>query len=125
MSAANRGLETKTNEKERNYMSTATLAVRRNQNLYRTKAEFKLGPVSSGMVVVAIIAVLALLYLNSITKTSVFGYKVTELQHQRNEAMNAKKELEVEAARLTSIQNIQKSKVVSGLVPTSQVTYAK
>lgn len=106
-------------------MSTATLAVRRNQNLYRTKAEFKLGPVSSGMVIVAIIAVLALLYLNSITKTSVFGYKVTELQQQRNEAINAKKELEVEAARLTSIQNIQNSKVVSGLVPTTQVTYTK
>jgi hypothetical protein len=106
-------------------MSTATLAVRRNQNLYRNQADLKLGPVSASMVIVAIIAVLALLYLNSITKTSVFGYQLTDLQKQRNEAINAKKELEVEAARLTSIQQIQNSKAVSGLVPTTQVTYAK
>jgi hypothetical protein len=106
-------------------MSTATLAVRRNQNLYRNKAEFKLGPVSTSLVAVAMIAVLALGYLNQITKTSVFGYQVRDLEVQRNEAVNAKKELEVEAARLTSIQQIQNSRAVAGLVPTTQVTYAK
>lgn len=106
-------------------MSTATLAVRRNQNLYRNKAELKLGPVSTSMVMVAIVAVLALLYLNNITKTSTFGYQVSELQRQRNEAVSAKQELQVEAARLTSIQEIQKSKTVSGLTPTTQVSYAK
>ena len=106
-------------------MSTATLAVRRNQNLYRNKAELKLGPVSTSMVMVAVIAVLALLYLNQITKLSVFGYQVTELQNQRSQALAAKQELEVQAARLTSIQEIQQSKSVAGLVPTSHVTYAK
>ena len=106
-------------------MSTATLAVRRNQNLYRNKSELKLGPVSTSLVAVAIIAVLALGYLNQITKTSVFGYQLRELQTQRNEAANQKKELEVEAARLTSIQQIQNSNAAHGLVPTTQVTYAK
>jgi hypothetical protein len=106
-------------------MSTATVAVRRNQNLYRSKSEFKLGPVSSSVVMVAVVALLALLYLTQITKTSVFGYKLTELQTQRNQAVAAKQELEVEAARLTSIQQIQNSKAVSGLVQTNQVTYAK
>jgi hypothetical protein len=106
-------------------MSTATLAVRRNQNLYRNKAELKLGPVSTSLVAVAIVAVLALGYLNQITKTSVFGYQVRELQTQRDSVVSAKKELEVEAARLTSIQQIQNSDVARGLVPTTQVTYAK
>jgi hypothetical protein len=106
-------------------MTTATLAVRRNQNLYRTKSEVKLGPVSSSVVLVAVIVVLALLYLNQITKTSVFGYQVTELKHQRNQAVAAKQELEVEAARLTSIHQIQNSNAAKGLVPTTQVTYAK
>lgn len=106
-------------------MSTATLAVRRNQNLYRSKTEFKMGPVSTTVVVVAVVAVLALLYLNQITKTSVFGYQVTELQRQRTQAIAQMQDLEIEAARLTSIQQIQGSKAVKGLVPTSQVTYAK
>lgn len=106
-------------------MSTATIAVRRNQNLYRNKAEFKLGPVSSTMVIVAVVAVLALLYLNQITKNSVFGYQVADLQRQRNVAVAEKQELEVEAARLTSIQQIQNSKAVSGMVQSSQVSYAK
>ncbi len=106
-------------------MSTATIAVRRNQNLYRNKAELKLGPVSASLVMVAVVAVLALLYLNQITKQSEFGYVRSDLERKRAQAVAAKQELEVEAARLTSIQQIQNSKRVSGLVPTTQVTYAK
>ena len=106
-------------------MTTATLAMRRNQNLNRSQAELKLGPISSGFVIIAIIAVLALLYLNAITKTSVFGYQLTQLQNQQTQTVSANQELQVEAARLTSIQAIQSSKAVQGLVPTTQVTYAK
>jgi anti-sigma-K factor RskA len=101
------------------------MAVRRNQNLYRSQAEWRLGPVSAGLVIVAVIAVLALLYLQQITKTSVFGYQLTALKQERSQAVAAKQELEVEAARLTSIQQIQSSQAVNGLVPTSQVSYAK
>ena len=101
------------------------MAMRRNQNLYRSQSEVKLGPISSGFVIIAIIAVLALLYLNAITKTSVFGYQLAQLQTQNSQEVSANQELEVEAARLTSIQAIQSSKAVQGLVPTTQVTYAK
>jgi hypothetical protein len=106
-------------------MTTATMAMRRNQNLYRSKATLKLGPISSGFVIIAIITVLALLYLNAITKTSVFGYQVTQMQQQKTQAVAAKQELEVEAARLTSIQQVQKSQAVKGMVATTQVTYAQ
>jgi hypothetical protein len=106
-------------------MTTATYAMRRNQNLYRTKNQVSLGPVSAGFVIVAAIAVLALLYLNQITKTSVFGYKVTDLQNQRDQVVSQKQELEVEAARLSSLQQVQSSKVVAGMVPEGQVSYAK
>lgn len=106
-------------------MSTATLAVRRNQNLYRTKSEMKLGPVSATVVVVAAISVLALLYLTQVTKVGVLGYQVSDLQKQRAQAVADKQELEVEAARLTSIQQIQSSGTVKNMVPSSQVSYAK
>ncbi len=106
-------------------MTTATMTMRRNQNLYRQKADLRLGPVSSGFVLIAITAVLALLYLNAVTKTAVFGNDLTKLQQAHNQAVGVNKELEIEAARLTSIQQIQNSKAVANLVPTTQVTYIK
>lgn len=106
-------------------MTTATYAMRRNQNLSRTQTNIKLGPVSATVVMVLTITLLALLYLNQITKSSVFGYQLSALQQQQKQVSQAKQALEVEAARLTSIQQIQNSQAVKGLVPTTQVTYAK
>lgn len=106
-------------------MSTATLAARRNQNLYRQPVKLQLGPISATFVVVALVSVLALLYLNQITKTSVFGYRVTELSHQRDAVLAAKQDLSVEAARLQSIKSTQESAVASKMVPTGQVSYAR
>ena len=106
-------------------MTTATIAIRRNQQLIRPVAKLKLGPVSSGIVVVAVISVLALLYLNQITKTSVFGYQVTDLANMQKKVSAERQELQVEAARLQSIQQVQKSNVVATMVVEGAVTYAK
>jgi hypothetical protein len=53
------------------------------------------------------------------------GYRVTDLTAARNQAMAAKQELSVEAARLQSIQATRNSAVAGKMVPTSQVSYAK
>jgi len=106
-------------------MSTATLTARRNQNLYRQPANVVLGPTSATFVVIALISVLALLYLHQITKTGALGYKVTDLTAQRDQVLAQKQELSVEAARLSSIAATKNSPVVAGMVPTGQVSYAK
>lgn len=106
-------------------MTSAVLTARRNQNLYRQPAKLQLGPNSATFVVIALISVLALLYLNQITKTGVFGYEVTDLTAQRNQILAQKQTLSVEAARLESIQATQSSKTAAGMVPTTQVSYAK
>lgn len=106
-------------------MSTATYALRRNQNLAKPTAALQLGPVSLSFVVIAVIGVLALLYLNGITRTSTFGYKVSELQKERTALQQKNQELQVEAARLSSIQRIQNSPTVAKMVPEQQVSYAK
>lgn len=106
-------------------MSQAAYAYRRNQNLYRQSATLALGPMSAGVVVVIAIGVLALLYLNQITKTSIYGYKKTELETSRDQLTAAKRELEVEAARLQSIQQLSSSPTVAKMVPESNVSYAK
>jgi hypothetical protein len=106
-------------------VATATLTARRNQNLYRQPAQLQFGPTSATFVVIALISVLALLYLNQITKTSVFGYKLTELTTQRNQIVAAKQDLSVEAARLQSIQATQQSAAASKMIPTGQISYAR
>ena len=106
-------------------MSTATVVLRRNQNFYRQRANLQLGPVSVGFTMIAIISVLALLYLTQITKTSVYGYRVSELAKQRDRILSNKQSLEVEAARLQSIQKIEESGTVKAMVPEKQVSFVK
>ena len=105
-------------------MTSATYAVRRNQNLTRQTTSLHLGPVSASFVVITAVSLLALLYLNQITKTNVFGYQITSLQQKTSDLQSSKQDLEVEAARLQSIEEIQKSPAVAAMVPESQVSYA-
>lgn len=109
-------------------MSYATLArpsARRNQNLSRQTTTLRLGPFSATFVIVAMVSLLALLYLNQITKTSMFNYRAVELDQQREELAQVKQDLGVEAARLQSIQEIKSSTAVKKMVPETNVSYAK
>lgn len=105
-------------------MTTATYAVRRNQNLTRQTTNLHLGPVSATFVVITAVSLLALLYLNQVTKTNVFGYEISSLQQKATDLASSKQDLEVEAARLQSIEEIQKSPAVAQMTPESQVSYA-
>ena len=105
-------------------MSTA-VAMRRNQNLYRQPATVQMGPLSASFVVIALVVVLALLYLNQVTKTSLLGEHLHSLQLQHDQVLASQDALNVEAARLQSIQQIQSSPAVSKMVPASNVTYAQ
>jgi hypothetical protein len=106
-------------------MTTAAITARRNQNLYRQPAQLVLGPTSATFVVVALISVLALLYLNQITKTSVFNYQMTDLTAQRDALLAQTRDLQVEAGRLQSIDAIKSSSVAKQMTPVSSVTYAQ
>jgi hypothetical protein len=105
-------------------MSAAPTA-RRNQNLYRQPAaQLKLGPVSATFVTIAMISLLALLYLNQVTKTSYFTYESAQLSASREKLLAQKQSLSVEAARLQSISTIQNSSVAKGMVAEGKPTYA-
>jgi cell division protein FtsL len=106
-------------------MSTATLVARRNQNLYRQPAQLVMGPTSATFVVVALVAVLSLLYLNQVTKTNVFGDRVSALTAQLSQVQSQKQDLSVEAARLSSLAATKQSSVARGMVQTTTVAYAK
>ena len=105
-------------------MSTATFSARRNQNLYRQPTKFKLGTNSATLIVIAIISLLALLYLNQVTKTGMLGYQLNDLSTKRDQIVTQKRDLSVEAARLQSIQTIRGSQAAGKMVPVAQVSYA-
>lgn len=106
-------------------MTTASYAVRRNQNLSRTATSSKMGPVSMTIAAIAIISVLALLYLTQITKTSVFGYKLSDARAQQAKLTAQHQELQVEAARLQSVKNIRSSQAAAKLTTQQNVSFAK
>jgi hypothetical protein len=107
-------------------MTTATYPMaRRNQNLYRQPVKVSLGPVSVSFLAIATISVLALLYLTQITKTNVLGQKVGELKVKRDLILADKQTLEVEAARLQSIQRIEASGASAKLVAEQDPVYAQ
>ena len=51
-------------------MSTAAMAMRKNQNIVRNKIKIQSGPVSATLMLIGLVVLLGLMYLNQVTKTS-------------------------------------------------------
>ena len=95
----------------------------RNRNVAAYKGSTRLGPVSNILVVGLIITALGLLYLVQITKTSVYGFELNDLRQTQDELSQANQSLEVEAARLQSLQRIKKSDLVKKFEPADDLGY--
>lgn len=89
----------------------------RNQNsvAYQTKA-FALGPVSNTITLIVLACLLGLLYLTQVTKTNAFGYQINALQEKSSQLKSQHADLEVESARLQSLQRVKNSEVSKNLV---------
>ncbi|MBA3678857.1 hypothetical protein H0W80_01510 [Candidatus Saccharibacteria bacterium] len=105
-------------------MTSATVGLRRNQNFTRKKLEFQTGPISIGLMLLGLIILLSLLYLNQITKTSVFNYKISNLQAKQNTLETSKQKLQIEAARVQSLASAKANASKDGLVKTDAVSFA-
>jgi hypothetical protein len=105
-------------------MTTASLGLRRNQNLTRTATIVQAGPVTSTVLLIGLVIVLSLLYLNQVTKTSTFNYRVSQLSNTKSELIQQQQRLEVEAARLQSVNEL-KSRTAANLSPAGNYQYTK
>lgn len=98
---------------------------RRNQNTTRFASTISLGPVSHTVLVSLMVAVLGLIYLTQMTKTSTFGYE----EQRRNESlaamMDQKRDLEIENARLQALERVSNSSVASAMTQPASVEYAR
>ncbi len=98
---------------------------RRNQNTVAFAHSAKLGPVSHTVLIAVMVAVLGLIYLTQITKTSSYGYVIEGLNNQKSELVAKKSELEVESARLKSLQKISSSEVAKNLTTPASTDYIR
>ncbi len=105
-------------------MVTRQQQMLRNRNISSHTAATKvMGPVSMTIILTIIVGVMALLYLTQITKTTVFGYRVSNLTQERQALQTENQELQIEAARLQSVASIQSSQAAKQLQPQNQVSF--
>jgi len=77
--------------------------------------QLKLGPVSLKFVTVAFLAIAALFYLAQSAQTSSFKYKIMDLEDQKGKIQTDVKQLEVESARLKSLNEIKTNAAAMGM----------
>lgn len=104
-------------------MSTATVAMRRNQNFTRNQTQITSGPFTIALMLISLVILLSLLYLSQVTKTSTFNYRLSQLSSSRDELQAKKEKLQVDAARLQSISAARESSVAKSMVAVDKVTY--
>lgn len=97
----------------------------RNQNTARYVSPVKLGPVMHTVLVALMITVLGLIYLTQATKATSYDYEIDRIDTKINELAVMKEDLEIENARLTSLDTIKNSSVARNMTAPSEVTHAQ
>ncbi len=113
------------NKRNNDFISRRENTWRRNQNTVAFAHSAKLGPISHTVLVAVMVAVLGLIYLTQITKTSGYGYTIEGLNSQKTELVAKKSELQVESARLKSLKKIQTSEVAKNLTAPTTTEYVR
>jgi hypothetical protein len=97
----------------------------RNQNTIKFKTrKGSIGPISNTIILIVLTCLLGLLYLTQVTKTNAFSYEINSLQQQQSQLQSQHEQLEVNAARLQSVNRVADSSVSKQLVtvaPTATV----
>lgn len=98
---------------------------RRNQNTYSiARAKSRLGPVSTAIIVLALISLMGMIYLTQVTKTNSLGYQLSSLTEKEKDLQKEKADLEIEAVRLQSIDKIKSSQVAGAMTTLKPSAYA-
>ena|ERR1035438_6279074 len=75
-----------------------------------------IGPISNTIILIVLACLLGLLYLTQVTKTNAYSYKINSLQSQQAQLQSEHDQLEVNAARLQSVERVASSAVAQQLV---------
>lgn len=113
------------------YQTAQNYCVRRQQNWSRNQntvayiSAIKLGPVTHTVLIALMVAILGLIYLTQATRATSYDYATQDIDNQIS-ALNAEKsDLEIENARLASLENIKSSSVASTMASPVATEYAQ
>lgn len=95
--------------------SQFSTAASRNSVSFRT-SERKFGPISNTVILIVLACLLGLLYLTQVTKTNAYGYTINQLQQQQTALQSKNDDLQVDSARLQSLDRASSSSVASNMV---------
>ena len=97
----------------------------RNQNTVAFVSDIKLGPVANTVIIALMITILGLIYLTQATRATGYDYATQKIDSQIA-ALNAQKsDLEIENARLTSLETVKNSSVASTMTAPTTTEYAQ
>lgn len=95
----------------------------RQQNTARVRSEERtLGPISNTVLLIVLACLVGLLYLTQVTKTNALSYTISDLQAQQSSLKTEQDDLEINTARLQSIERVKNSDVAKALVTTTPET---
>lgn len=97
---------------------------RRNQNTVKFSVKTGLGPISHTIFIALMLAVLGLIYLTQITKTSTYGYQINDLNVKKEQLLSEKRDLEVESARLQALERTANAEVAKAMESPQSTSYA-
>ena len=80
---------------------------------------------SHTVIIAIMLAVLGLIYLTQITKTSTYGYQISDLTNKKEQLLDEQRDLEVETARLQALERVKTSSVAKALEDPKQTDYAR
>lgn len=87
----------------------------RNSVSFRAK-ERTLGPISNTIILIVLACLLGLLYLTQVTKTNAYGYTINGLQQKQTALKSENENLQVDSARLQSLDRTASSSVAQNMV---------
>ncbi len=98
----------------------------RNQNTTNFREDRgRIGPISNTIILIVLACLLGLLYLTQVTKTNAYSYKINSLQTQQSQLQSEHDQLEVNAARLQSVERVAASSVNQQLVAVTPTATAQ
>lgn len=98
----------------------------RNQNTTAFRSsKSNIGPVSNIIIITVIICLMGLIYLTQVTKTYALGYKLDELTQRKEQLTSENANLELESAKLRSIEKVKASQANATMTTVSPTVYAQ
>ena len=94
---------------------------RRNQNTVAFAPSIALGPISHTILIALMVAVLGLIYITQVTKTSSYSYDIDALNDKLAQLTTKKEELTNQNARLQALKNVESSDIAKAMTTPTQV----